>query len=120
MVSYVTSPPLSILIVEDNDALRSILKQILQEEGYRVVSASRMEAAQALVECYDLEVFNVVIIDVYLEGGQDIPEGYHLYEAWIAEYPILRCLLISGSRDAATLPAVRTGAVPLLMKPFTI
>lgn len=119
-MSGFTTRPASILIVEDNDTLRSTLEMVFQEQGRDVLTAAGMDEATAIVDQYGLENFSLIILDVYLSGKRDVPEGYLLYEQWIAEEPMLPCLLISGSRDAAALPAVVIGSLPLLMKPFTI
>ncbi len=120
IVSARTTRSVSMLIVEDNDALRLTLELVFQEQGYHVLTASGMDEAIALVDAYGLETFGLIILDVYLGGQRDVPEGYLLYERWVADDPALPCLLISGSPDASALPAVEAGVLPLLAKPFTI
>jgi FixJ family two-component response regulator len=60
----------------------------------------------------------LVIADIHLTARRQAYEGYHLYERWHTCYPELPFLFIRGSPDGQELPAVRTGAVQLLSKPF--
>ena len=46
MVSAATAPP-SVLVVEDDENLRVVLRDNLEEEGYRVTDAASAAAARA-------------------------------------------------------------------------
>ena len=118
MVATPTSLAPMILIVEDHATLRRSLAMIMQANGYRVLTAATAEEATSVVWHHGLETFSLIISDIYLSGQGAPPEGYGLYEQWSAQCSTLSYLLISGSENAKALPAVRTGAVPLLMKPF--
>lgn len=110
-----------ILIVEDHDTLRSLLVTVLEDVGYRTLTAATVAEAVATVEHYGLDVMSLVITDMYLSTDTfGYPEGYTLYEQWHLVRPALPVLFISGSKEATYLPAVRSGVVPLLMKPFTM
>jgi FixJ family two-component response regulator len=47
-------------------------------------------------------------------------EGYELYQRWTAVEPTLPFLQISGDPCSRTLPAIQTGAVHFLAKPFSV
>ena len=120
MVATPTSFAPMILIVEDHKTLRRSLAMIMQANGYRVLTAATAEEATTLVCHHGLEAFDLVISDIYLNGQGSHPEGYGLYKQWSEQCSTLPYLLMSGSEKAKALPEVRTGMVPLLMKPFAM
>ena len=62
----------------------------------------------------------LVIADIHLTASLQAYEGYQLYDRWHRRYPEVPFLLISGSPIGRDLPAVRTGAVRCLAKPFAL
>ena len=63
-----------ILIVEDDEEMRSLLKDILEEEGYEADSVSNgSDAVQKLLN----EPFDIIITDIWMPGltGLDILPG---------------------------------------------
>jgi two-component system, cell cycle sensor histidine kinase and response regulator CckA len=99
----------SILLVEDNEPVRTLLEQQLGELGYRVTVAESTEAAVRLVRDRS---FDLLLSDVVMPGGMS---GYDLARVARRMAPGLRVLLISGF--SANAP-VDDGAYPLLRKPF--
>ena len=57
--------PTSILVVDDHSAMRSTLRDILQDEGYEVQSASSGEEA---VDVFEGGNFDAVLMDVRMQG----------------------------------------------------
>lgn len=106
----------TVLIVDDDDAIRSGLYWALTSE-YRVLQASSREEACDLV---DEQNIDVVVTDLHLPPRvDDIAEGLALIEAARAQDPPLQVVVITGS-DArrASLEAVRRGAYGFFEKPL--
>ena len=55
----------TILVVDDDDAIRMLIELELAEEGYRVLSASNAQDALKMVETEDLDL---VILDIRMPG----------------------------------------------------
>ena len=105
-----TSP--NILVVEDEDLMRSILRRLLEEEGYRVHEAGDAESA--------LEIFGSTEIDVTLTDikmpGMDGIELLSRIRA-IDEEALVIVMTAYSSLDSA-LAALRRGVYDYVTKPF--
>ncbi len=105
----------TVLLVEDEDAVRAIACEALSRRGYRVLAAvdgpSALELARARAGEIDL-----LLTDVVMPGMN----GRELAEALTRESPALRVLFMSGyTDDEVLLRGVSADAVALLGKPFT-
>src|SRR5262245_5052489 len=104
----------TVLLVEDDAAVRSLARRMLQRAGYAVVEASGGDEALRLVE--DGLAFDLLITDSVMPGVS----GRLLAERLIASRPALRVLIMSGYEED---PSLRSGAlagrVGFLHKPFT-
>jgi len=102
----------TILVVEDEDAIRTIVVTVLGRRGYRVLAASTPSAAVDLFRKHG-EVIDLMITDVIM------PEmnGPALAERLIAARPDLRVLFISGYTDGVMLDATNPN-ISFLSKPF--
>jgi two-component system cell cycle sensor histidine kinase/response regulator CckA len=114
MVSTPDRPPAAtILLVEDDGAVRDMTAQVLSRAGHRVLSAATPGQACALFEQYaddiDLLVTDVVMPEMH---------GPALAERLAARRPDLRVLFVSGYTDAMPASATPTGRVTFLAKPF--
>ncbi|MGH7914509.1 MAG: response regulator, partial [Candidatus Binataceae bacterium] len=58
--------PCQVLVVEDEDLMRSIIAQLLRSEGYTVFEA---HAAEVALGIFEREKIDLAIIDVNLGGG---------------------------------------------------
>ena len=110
----------TILVVDDDEAVRHLLREALHFHGYRVMDAAVVEEAEESLQRVDAGTIGLVITDIHLTSDPRGQEGYDLYQRWVATRPTLHFLLISGDPDSHALPAVRSGAVRFLLKPFTI
>ena len=110
LIFLMTKP--NILIVEDEELMRSILRQLLEEEGYRVYTASSAETA--------LEIFPTVEIDVTLTdikmSGMDGLELLSQIKA-IDEEAMVIVMTAYSSVDSA-IAALRRGVYDYITKPF--
>lgn len=102
----------NILVVEDEELMRSILRQLLEEEGYQVYTASSAETA--------LEIFPSVEIDVTLTdikmSGMDGLELLSQIKA-IDEDATVIVMTAYSSVDSA-IAALRRGVYDYITKPF--
>ena len=54
-----------ILVVDDDDKIRSLIKEFLSEKGFIVSSAENAEKAKLKIETFN---FNLIILDVMMPG----------------------------------------------------
>ncbi len=105
----------TILLVEDEPALRSTSRAVLRQQGYRVLEAAT--GAEAL-ECWAREGPDVdlLLTDLVMPGGMS---GFELAEQLCAERPGLRVLYTTGysERSGQPLHADAPGR-RLLRKPY--
>jgi PAS domain S-box-containing protein len=103
-----------ILVVEDEDAAREALRDIVQSLGYEVIAVASGEEAGTLPE---EEPFDVLLTDLMLPGisGPQLAAG--LQDRW----PPLKVILMSGyTEDEAVRRGVGEGNVRFLQKPFGV
>ncbi len=104
-----------ILLVEDDDAVRSVAARMLESLGYRVVEANGGPQALAAHSNSSGEI-HLVITDVSMPDIQ----GPELLRLLRRREPALRALFITGySEEMAQLDPQQRGA-PVLQKPFTL
>jgi DNA-binding NtrC family response regulator len=106
----------TILVVDDDEAIRRGLFWTLNSE-YRVLeAASRAEAIKSLQQ----EIVDVVISDLHLPPHlEDITEGLAIIEAAREKYPPAQVVVITGTDSKrAALEAVRRGAYGFFEKPL--
>lgn len=109
-----------ILLVDDDPSVRFVLQQVLHYHGYQVEAVATIEEAEKIKRRLGPEAIGVVVADIHLTTNPRFHEGYAMYEHWTRLHPTLPFLLISGVVSSQRLPAVRTGAVAFLSKPFVI
>jgi signal transduction histidine kinase len=104
----------TVLIVEDEAPVRSLMKRILTEKGYEVLIASHPEEALSTV-AGNVKI-DIAIVDVVMPGIN----GPTLVERLRQQCPSLKALFVSGYVDQAALPAPQSGrSFPFLAKPFS-
>ena len=110
-----TENPANILVVDDDEDTRELLREVLTEEGYRVMTSGSAEGA---LEIGQQEVFQVIISDMRL--GPDL-NGLDVLRAYKAIQPESEVILITafGSMETA-IEAVKAGAFDYISKPFKI
>jgi PAS domain S-box-containing protein len=105
----------TILLVEDDDTVRDLAREVLQESGYRVLVASHGEEALRLGGSHDGPI-HLMLTDVVMPGGS----GRVYAEKLGAARPDMKVLYMSGYTDDAI---VRHGLldphIAFLEKPFT-
>jgi len=105
----------TLLLVEDNDAIREISAQALRRRGYTVFEARNGEEALDWASKSAVQA-DMLITDVVMPGMS----GPNLAARLMQQTPDLRVLYMSGYTDDATeVHGAFWGGVPLLQKPFT-
>jgi len=105
----------NILVVDDDAETLELLREILGEAGYRVVTCSSGEQALAVGK---QEQFDVIISDMRLGDNLD---GLDVLRTYKTLQPESEVILITafGSMETA-IEAVKAGAFDYLSKPFKI
>jgi len=108
------SPQLNIVLVEDHDILRQMLKQALEEVGHQVTALSCAEELEDEARGTMADIF---LIDLNLPGE----DGLRLTERIRAAHPLIGIIILSARR----LPEERTrgyvcGADIYLSKPASL
>jgi PAS domain S-box-containing protein len=104
----------TVLLVEDEEAVRLVLLRALRDAGYRVLSAASL--AEALEQASRGPSIDLVVADVVLAGGG----GREVAGQVAALHPSARALFISGyPQDGSRGPAPLEDGQPFLPKPFT-
>jgi len=100
-----------ILVVDDDDRLRELLRQFLSENGFRVSTAS--DAADARVRLSGL-VFDLLVLDLMMPGesGLDFAASYRKNST----VPILMLTAMAETEDR--IAGLERGADDYLTKPF--
>jgi len=101
-----------ILVVDDEDSVRTVLLQVLQEDGYAVTEAASGESA---LEFMKKESFSLVITDIVMPGIT----GLELLGKIKQLYPETQVIIMTSyaSLDTA-ITALRHGAYDYFFKPF--
>ena len=98
--------------------MRDILQEALHTYGYPVVTAATVQEAEELRQRLGAHAIGLVLADINLSrNGQ---EGYALFQRWTALHPTLPFVLMSAAANSRALPAVQTGAVRFVAKPFDL
>jgi DNA-binding response OmpR family regulator len=102
-----------LLVLEDDDGLRSSLRLVLEDEGYDVVEAAKAETALTLIEAPGVDL---MLVDLML-GGMD---GFSFIQRARprTEAPIV----VISARDgvADIVAALEAGADDYVTKPFLV
>jgi two-component system, cell cycle sensor histidine kinase and response regulator CckA len=102
----------TILLVDDEQAVRSIVLRILKRANYHVLEADSGEAALKLADAHDGPI-DLVITDMYMPGLR----GPEVVQRLAPNRPGLRALFMSGYADQDARTGVPAGA-NFLNKPF--
>jgi two-component system response regulator PilR (NtrC family) len=101
-----------VLLVDDEDALRSVVAERLADHGFEVTQAASGEAA---IEALERFAFDVVVSDLRLPGV----DGHQVIDAALDRYPAVIPIVVTGYatvKDAVGL--IKRGAVDFIAKPF--
>jgi CheY-like chemotaxis protein len=105
----------TVLVVEDEDSVRVVVREVLRRQGYTVIEAGNPQSAFELAERHPGTI-ELLISDVVMPGEG----GPSLARRLIADHPELRVLFVSGYTDDTIVGqgVIEAGAA-FLEKPFT-
>jgi CheY-like chemotaxis protein len=105
----------TILLVEDEEMVRRLVRETLEREGYTLLDASGPAEAQRIIRSYKAPI-HLMITDVVMPKLS----GRELAQRVARERPEMKVLYMSGYTDNAVAASGVLGAqVPFLQKPFT-
>ncbi len=100
-----------LLVVDDDDRIRNLLKEYLTRSGFRVTGAADAAAARKLIEAFD---FDLLVLDVMMPGE----DGFSLAR-WVRSHQATPVMMLTA-RDASAdrIEGLSLGADDYLAKPF--
>ena len=105
----------TVLLVEDDDAVRRLAQSALTRQGYRVLEATNAEQAMRILEESD-KAIDLVLTDAVMPG-MGVGE---LIAGLRSLRPQAKTLLMSGyTSEAMVRRGISQSAMPFLAKPFT-
>ncbi len=103
-----------ILLVEDDAAVRKLVRELLEQQGYKVIAAEHAAHALELVDRQGREI-EFLVTDVVMPGMS----GPDLAARLVQRFPRMKILFISGYTDSLVLRHGLTDAQHvMLQKPF--
>lgn len=100
-----------LLIVDDDDRLRSLLKKFLSEQGFMVTAANDAAQARRIMEWF---AFDLMVLDVMMPGET----GLELL-ASLSRKPAAPVLMLSAMAETDDrIAGLEVGAEDYLVKPF--
>ncbi len=102
---------LHILVVDDDDRIRNLLKEYLSENNYMVSSAENAEQAKEKLEYFK---FDIIILDVMMPGK----DGYELTKIIKKKISVPIILLTAKGEVENRIKGLELGADDYIGKPF--
>jgi DNA-binding NtrC family response regulator len=104
-----------IIVIDDQEAIRRVVRRALEKEGHEVLEASDGEMGEQLLERSPAEV---VITDIFMPGQDGILTLRQIRK----RFPGVKVIVMSGGDSTGMLDLRRDaellGAVKSLQKPF--
>ncbi|WP_425479507.1 PAS domain-containing protein [Xanthomonas arboricola] len=109
-----TAPSCTVLLVEDETAIRVLMSEVLSEAGYRVIETA--EGSAAVERLRSQETIDLLVTDVGLTGGLN---GRQVADAGRQSRPTLPVLFVTGYAATAAVGAGQLEeGMEVLTKPF--
>lgn len=104
--------PGSIMVVDDEEVIRTLLQKVIENDGYRVLTAESGEDALELLKRHKVAA---VISDIKMPGMS----GVELLQEIKDLYPFIPVMLMTGFKlDFNRINAISVGADNFISKPF--
>src|SRR5271169_1942197 len=104
-----------VLLVDDDDAVRSMMNATLERKGFEVVAAASVTEALRIIIA---ESFDVLITDLHMPDPGD---GFTVVTAMRHSQPDALTLLVSGYPDVQrAMAAILLEVDEIIVKPFEI
>ncbi len=115
-IEYARSADETILLVEDETSILSMIQAMLEKLGYRVLAASAPQAALQTAREYK-EKINLLLTDVIMPEM----DGLELARRLKTELPDMRCLFMSGyTADVIISLGSNDSRTDFIQKPFSL
>ena len=106
----------TVLLVEDEESVRQLVRETLAARGYQVLEADDGEKALAMAKAHSGPI-HMLMTDVVMPGMS----GRELAKQLVATHPQTRVLYLSGyTEDAIVHQGVLESGTAFLQKPFTL
>lgn len=110
----VTGDKLVVLVVDDEESVRTALTDIIRREGHQVVAVATGEKA---IGVFEQGNFGLVFLDIILPGIS----GTEVFKHIKATAPATPVVIITGyEKSQQTLEALSLGPLILIRKPFQV
>jgi CheY-like chemotaxis protein len=106
----------AILIVDDDELVRMVLSDHLQDTGYVVQTASSGDEAKSVLEAGEIQ-YALVVTDIVMPGSMD---GFQLADWVRRRRPSLPIILTSGYSKKARSAEELCPGVPFISKPYRL
>jgi len=104
----------SILVVDDEEALRTVLSSELVSEGYQVESASDGDEAISIVQS---KQFDLVLLDIKMPKV----DGFEVLKFIKKSYPQLKVIMLTAFADLKNaIESKKLGAEDFISKPYDL
>lgn len=103
-----------ILVVDDEDALRTVLSSELEGEGYEVDMAADGDEAIDIVQ---KKQFNLVLLDIKMPKV----DGFEVLKFIKEKYPHVKVIMLTGFADLKNaIESKKLGAEDFVSKPYDL
>ena len=104
----------TVLIVEDEDNARRLLRKHVEKQGFQVLEAANLQTGNKII---DTEFIDIVLLDINLPDGN----GLTLLSRITQELPTTQVVVITGHGDIDTaVEAMHSGARDFVTKPIDL
>lgn len=91
--------PETILVIEDNDAIRTLLTEVLQGCGYRVAAVTNGEEAIAYLADHELPCAILLDLEMPVMNGWDFRQWQQRH----APFATIPVIIMSGARESQSI-----------------
>ncbi len=103
-----------ILVVDDEDALRTVLSSELVGEGYEVETAADGDEAMNVVQ---MKPFDLVLLDIKMPKV----DGFEVLKFLKSKYPNIKVIMLTGFADLKNaIESKKLGAEDFVSKPYDL
>lgn len=108
------SNPRSILVVDDEEALRTVLSSELASEGYQVESAGDGDEAISIIE---KKQYDLVLLDIKMPKV----DGFEVLKFIKKSFPAIKVIMLTAFADLKNaIESKKLGAEDFISKPYDL
>ncbi|HHO55546.1 MAG TPA: response regulator transcription factor [Trueperaceae bacterium] len=103
----------SILLIEDNHAVSTLLKYVLKAQGYKVSLSETIQDAQEILAA-KLSEYDLILLDLNLPGGS----GFDILNQLPEDNKVPIIIISALSQSQNIIRGLESGASDYITKPF--